>query len=62
MINLKPAVARVQSQERADEILGICKENNWKVIIGIDPDKEEDISDVYKLLEDKAKNIKKTWK
>ncbi len=46
----KPAIARVQSQEKANEIMRICEENNWKVIVGIEPDKEEDISDVDKLL------------
>lgn len=54
----KPAVARVQSQERTNAILQICKEKNWKIIIGIEPDKEEDISDVYKLLGYKVENKK----
>ena len=56
--NSKPAIARVQSQERANEILQICEENDWKVIVGIEPDKEEDISDVYKLLGHKVENTK----
>ena len=46
----KPAVVRVQTLERANEILKKCNENGWQVIVGIEPDNEEDISDVNKLL------------
>ena len=45
-----PIVVRVQSQKRAEEILSICNEHGWKVIVGIEPDKREDISDVERLL------------
>jgi len=46
----RPAVARVQTLERAGEIMAICNERGWKVTIGIEPDKPEDISDVERLL------------
>jgi SWIM/SEC-C metal-binding protein len=46
----KPAVAHVKSQERADEILSICNRRGWQVIVGIEPNKPEDISDVERLL------------
>ena len=46
----RPAVARVKSQKRAEEILSICNRRGWKVIVGIEPDKPEDISDVERLL------------
>jgi len=46
----KPAVVRVQTQERASEILKKCNENGWQVIVGIEPDNEEDISNVNKFL------------
>lgn len=46
----RPAVVRVQESDRAQEILEICNENGWQVIVGIEPDKQEDISDVEKLL------------
>ena len=46
----RPAIARVQTQVRAEEILAICIEHGWKVIVGIEPDKPEDISDVERLL------------
>jgi SWIM/SEC-C metal-binding protein len=46
----KPAVANVKSQKRAEEILSICNRRGWKVIVGIEPNKPEDISDVERLL------------
>jgi len=46
----QPAVARVKSQKRAEEILSICNRRGWKVIVGIEPNKPEDISDVERLL------------
>ena len=46
----QPAMARVKSQKRAEEILSICNRRGWKVIVGIEPDKAEDISDVERLL------------
>ena len=45
-----PAIVRVQSMEKAQEILTLCEERGWKAIVGIEPDKREDISDVEKLL------------
>jgi SWIM/SEC-C metal-binding protein len=47
----KPAVARVGTEARAQEIIRICNENGWQVIVGIEPDKPEDISDVKWLLD-----------
>ncbi|MDP3706097.1 MAG: SEC-C metal-binding domain-containing protein [Legionellaceae bacterium] len=46
----RPAVVRVQGMEQAQEIMSICSQNQWQVIVGIEPDKSEDISDVEKLL------------
>lgn len=46
----RPAVARVQTMERAEEITSLCNDRGWKVIVGIEPDKPEDISDVERLL------------
>ena len=44
--NKHPAVVRVATQERAEEILAICNANGWQVIAGIEPGEPEDISDV----------------
>ena len=46
----KPAVIRVKTQERANELLRICNENGWQVIIGVEPYKDEDISDIERLM------------
>ncbi|MDT8444250.1 MAG: SEC-C metal-binding domain-containing protein [Desulfuromonadales bacterium] len=45
----KPANVRVQTETRAAEIYAKCEENGWIVIVGIEPDKPEDISDFEKL-------------
>lgn len=45
----RPAIFRVQTFERSDEIARICNENGWKYIIGIEPDKPENISDLDRL-------------
>lgn len=46
----KPAVIRVQTEQRANELFALCESRGWKVIIGLEPDKHEDISDVERLL------------
>jgi len=46
----RPAIARVRTMARAEEILALCERHGWKVIVGIEPDKPEDISDVERLL------------
>ena len=46
----RPAIVRVRTMERAQEILALCNEHGWKVIVGVEPDKPEDISDVERLL------------
>ena len=46
----RPAVIRVQTAKRAEEIIVLCNDRGWKVTVGIEPDKPEDISDVERLL------------
>ena len=46
----RPAVVRVHTQARAEEILAICDRYGWKVIVGVEPDQDEDVSDVERLL------------
>jgi SWIM/SEC-C metal-binding protein len=50
----KPAVVRVRTQARAEEILAICDRKGWKVIVGLEPDQDEDFSDVEWLLHPQA--------
>ncbi len=47
----KPATVRVQTEERALELYALCDEKGWQVIIGIEPDKAENIDDIKKLQE-----------
>lgn len=46
----RPAVCRVQTQERARELLDIGRERGWQVIVGVEPNKPEDVPDVEALL------------
>lgn len=46
----KPARVRVQTEEKALQIMALCNQKGWQVIVGIEPDKEENIRDVEKLL------------
>ena len=46
----RPAVVRVRSKADAEEIVSTCTECGWQVIVGIEPDRPEDISDFQKLL------------
>jgi SWIM/SEC-C metal-binding protein len=41
---------RVQNEHRAQEVSSIFDKNGWKFILGIEPDKPEDVSDLEKLL------------
>ena len=45
----RPVVVRVQTEARMHEVVSICEEHGWKFIVGIEPDKPEDISDVRRL-------------
>jgi SWIM/SEC-C metal-binding protein len=53
----RPLILRVQSEKRLNEVTSICEENGWKFIIGIEPDKPEDISDLNRLLNPQQQNI-----
>lgn len=46
----RPAVVRVQTEERAMELLDLCNKREIQVIIGVEPDKQEDISDIKRIL------------
>jgi SWIM/SEC-C metal-binding protein len=45
-----PAIVRVQTEERMQNVASIFEEHGWKYTIGLEPDKPEDISDLEKLL------------
>jgi SWIM/SEC-C metal-binding protein len=56
----RPAVFRVQSMDRVEGIASICEKNGWKYIIGIEPDKPEDISDLERLRNPDSATIRVT--
>jgi len=45
----KPARVRVQTEERAMELFALCTAKGWQVIVGIEPDKQENIDDIKEL-------------
>ena len=45
----KPARVRVQTEEKAMELFALCEAKGWQVIIGIEPDNNENIDDILKL-------------
>ncbi len=45
-----PAVVRVQTLERAQEVMALCSERGWKAVVGIEPDEPEDLADLERLL------------
>ena len=46
----KPIIVRVQTEERGQYVAQQCKEHGWHFIIGLEPGKPEDISDLEKAL------------
>ncbi len=46
----KPAVVTVQTEERMEEVVSIFQEKGWECVVGVEPDKEEDITDLDILL------------
>lgn len=46
----RPIVVRVHSDEKARYVAETCEANGWHFIIGFEPDKPEDISDLEKML------------
>ena len=49
----RPIIVRVNTDETAKYVTEKCDENGWKYIIGFEPDKPEDITDLEKLLNPK---------
>ncbi|MCK5035019.1 MAG: hypothetical protein KAS73_03930 [Candidatus Sabulitectum sp.] len=42
----KPIIVRVQSEEKAAYVTEVCQENNWIFVLGMEPDKPENLSDL----------------
>lgn len=45
-----PAVVRVQSWERAQEVAALCSAHQIHYIIGLEPDRPEDLTDIDRAL------------
>jgi len=56
----RPAIVRVRTEARAQEIASIFTEHGWQFILGIEPDKPENISDLKRLL--KSQKVPKAKK
>ena len=50
----RPAIVHVETEARAGEVMELCTSNGWQVVVGIEPDKPEDISDLRKLMNQPA--------
>ena len=46
----RPAVVRVHTISKAEKIVALCEAHHWKVIVGVEPDQPEDLSDIDLLL------------
>jgi uncharacterized protein YecA (UPF0149 family) len=47
-------VVRVRSITEAEKIVSLAQQRGWKVIVGVEPDEIEDVSDFHKLLRTEA--------
>ena len=46
----RPAIVRVQTQARGNEIVSLCNSKGWQVIVGIEADKPENTADLDALM------------
>ena len=57
----RPAVVRVRTMPKGEEIVALCERHHWKVIVGIEPDRPEDLSDIDLLLRGPAGKPDYAW-
>jgi SWIM/SEC-C metal-binding protein len=46
-----PAIVRVQTAQRAQELLAFCEEHSIQLVVGVEPHKPEDIADIERALQ-----------
>jgi SWIM/SEC-C metal-binding protein len=46
----QPVILSVQTEKRATEVASICSKYDFYFIVGVEPDKPEDISDLNRIL------------
>jgi SWIM/SEC-C metal-binding protein len=52
-----PLILRLVDESKASEIAAVCDENGWTYIIGIEPDKSEDLSDLERKLTPPVRHV-----
>jgi len=45
-----PLILRLADESRVESITEICYKNDWRFILGIEPDQEEDLSELERKL------------
>ncbi len=56
----RPIICRVQDESRAAEVQSICAEHGFQFIIGLEPDKPENLFDLKKALKSLPTHIPNT--
>ena len=46
----RPLILRVVDESKVERITEICARNGWQFILGIEPDQQEDLSDLERKL------------
>ena len=49
-VKRNPLILRVADDSKVDMIANTCHENGWHFILGFEPDKEEDLTDLERKL------------
>jgi SWIM/SEC-C metal-binding protein len=44
-----PAIVRVRTEDEARRVVELCEQRGWQVIVGVEPDEEEDFADLVRL-------------
>lgn len=45
-----PAIVRVQTAQRAEQVVALCNQHGIECIVGVEPDQPEDVTDVERAL------------
>ena len=56
----QPAIVRVQTADRAQQIIALCNEHGIVCIVGVEPDQREDITDVERALKSVHADARRT--
>ena len=46
----RPAIVRVNDMRKAEEVVAICNEHGWQVIVGVEPGEPQKLHDIKWLL------------